>query len=211
MTMDSDMQTLVKKMREIVVASGNQGKVREIEMLLKDLAIRTLSLEDFPSAPGVNEDKATLEGNALKKAREIADFTGLPTVADDTGLEVDALNGRPGVLSARYAGPDSNSDANRALLLSELDGIEERTARFTTVAAFVDDDEVHLFEGTCEGVIAVAERGEGGFGYDSIFIPETDTRTFAEMSADEKNLVSHRSKAFEKFAAFLGSEEAKGS
>ena len=209
--MDSDIETWVQKMREIVVASGNQGKVREIEMLLKNLAIRTLSLEDFPNAPAVLEDKGTLEGNALKKAREIAEFTGLPAIADDTGLEVDALNGRPGVLSARYAGPESNSDANRALLLSELDGLEERSARFRTVAAFVDDDEVHVFDGTCEGVIAIAERGEYGFGYDSIFVPENDTRTFAEMTAEEKNRVSHRSKAFQKFAAFVRSEEAKGS
>ncbi|TDI71963.1 MAG: RdgB/HAM1 family non-canonical purine NTP pyrophosphatase [Bacteroidetes bacterium] len=198
-------------MREIVIASGNRGKVREIEMLLKDLAVRTLSLEDFPNAPAVLENKATLEGNAVKKAREIAEFTGLPAIADDTGLEVDALDGRPGVLSARYAGPDANSEANRRLLLSELDGIDERSARFRTVAAFVDDDEVHVFDGTCEGLIAVAERGEGGFGYDSIFVPESDTRTFAEMTAEEKNKVSHRSEAFQKFAAFLRSEDAKGS
>ena len=198
-------------MREIVIASGNRGKVREIEMLLKDLAVRTLSLEDFPNAPAVLENKATLEGNAVKKAREIAEFTGLPAIADDTGLEVDALDGRPGVVSARYAGPDANSEANRRLLLSELDGIDERSARFRTVAAFVDDDEVHVFDGTCEGLIAVAERGEGGFGYDSIFVPESDTRTFAEMTAEEKNKVSHRSEAFQKFAAFLRSEDAKGS
>lgn len=198
-------------MREIVIASGNRGKVREIDMLLKDLAVRTLSLEDFPNAPAVLENKATLEGNAVKKAREIAEFTGLPAIADDTGLEVDALGGRPGVLSARYAGPDANSEANRRLLLSELDGIDERSARFRTVAAFVDDDEVHVFDGTCEGLIAVAERGEGGFGYDSIFVPESDTRTFAEMTAEEKNKVSHRSEAFQKFAAFLRSEDAKGS
>jgi len=178
---------------------------------LKDLAVRTLSLEDFPNAPAVLENKATLEGNAVKKAREIAEFTGLPAIADDTGLEVDALDGRPGVLSARYAGPDANSEANRRLLLSELDGIDERSARFRTVAAFVDDDEVHVFDGTCEGLIAVAERGEGGFGYDSIFVPESDTRTFAEMTAEEKNKVSHRSEAFQKFAAFLRSEDAKGS
>lgn len=198
-------------MREIVIASGNRGKVREIEMLLKDLAVRTLSLEDFPNAPAVLENKATLEGNAVKKAREIAEFTGLPAIADDTGLEVDALDGRPGVLSARYAGPEANSEANRRLLLAELDGIDERSARFRTVAAFVDDDEVHVFDGTCEGLIAVAERGEGGFGYDSIFVPESDTRTFAEMTAEEKNKVSHRSEAFQKFAAFLRSEDAKGS
>lgn len=196
-------------MREIVIASGNRGKVREIEMLLKDLAVRTLSLEDFPNAPAVLENKATLEGNAVKKAREIAEFTGLPAIADDSGLEVDALDGRPGVLSARYAGPDANSEANRTLLLSELDGINDRSARFRTVAAFVDDDEVHVFDGTCEGLIAVAERGEAGFGYDSIFIPESDTRTFAEMTAEEKNKVSHRSEAFQKFAAFLRSEDAK--
>ncbi len=198
-------------MREIVIASGNRGKVREIEMLLKDLAVRTLSLEDFPNAPAVLENEATLEGNAVKKAREIAEFTGLPAIADDTGLEVDALDGRPGVLSARYAGPDANSEANRRLLLSELDGIDERSARFRTVAAFVDDDEVHVFDGTCEGLIAVDKRGEGGFGYDSIFVPESDTRTFAEMTAEEKNKVSHRSEAFQKFAAFLRSEDAKGS
>lgn len=198
-------------MREFVIASGNRGKVREIEMLLKDLAVRTLSLEDFPNAPAVLENKATLEGNAVKKAREIAEFTGLPAIADDTGLEVDALDGRPGVLSARYAGPEANSEANRRLLLAELDGIDERSARFRTVAAFVDDDEVHVFDGTCEGLIAVAERGEGGFGYDSIFVPESDTRTFAEMTAEEKNKVSHRSEAFQKFAAFLRSEDAKGS
>lgn len=200
------MITPMRKLTEMVVASGNRGKVREIEMLLKDLPVRTLSLDDFPDAPAVNEDQSTLEGNAIKKAREIAQFTELPTVADDTGLEVDALDGRPGVLSARYAGPDSDSKANRALMLVELEGVEQRSARFRTVAAYIDEDEVYIFEGVCEGVIGTTERGENGFGYDSIFIPEGDSRTFAEMSSEEKNQISHRSEAFKAFAAFLDSE-----
>ncbi|MCZ6705675.1 MAG: hypothetical protein O6942_07225, partial [Bacteroidetes bacterium] len=152
--MKKRMMTPIRNLTELVVASGNRGKVREIEMLLKDLPVRTLSLDDFPDAPEVNEDQSTLEGNAIKKAREIAEYTELPTVSDDTGLEVDALDGRPGVLSARYAGPDSDSSANRALLLAKLEGVEHRLARFRTVAAYVDEDEVYIFEGVCEGVIA---------------------------------------------------------
>lgn len=188
---------------EIVVASRNLGKVREIEELLRSVPVRLLSLEAFPQAPEVVEDRATLEGNAIKKATEISRYTGLPAIADDTGLEVASLCGRPGVWSARFAGTEANDAANRALLLKEMQDVSKRTARFKTVVAFIDEGEVCIFEGECEGEIAESERGEGGFGYDPIFIPHGDARSFAELTMHEKNAVSHRGKALDKLVSFL--------
>ncbi|HET6566323.1 MAG TPA: RdgB/HAM1 family non-canonical purine NTP pyrophosphatase, partial [Rhodothermales bacterium] len=176
----------------------------EMQALLGDLGVVLIPASDFPGAPEVEEDAPTLEGNARKKAVELQAFTGLSAVADDTGLEVDALGGRPGVHSARYSGPEADAGANRAKLLRELDGVRDRTARFRTVIAYADGEQVHLFEGVCEGRITEAERGAGGFGYDALFVPEGEDRTFAEMGKGEKNAISHRARALRGFVDFLG-------
>ncbi len=194
-----------------MVATRNLGKVREIEELLRSMPVRLLSLDAFPGAPEVVEDRPTLEGNAIKKATEISRHTGKPAIADDTGLEVASLRGRPGVRSARFAGNEADDAANRAQLLNEMQGVSIRTARFKTMAAFVYGDEVRVFEGVCAGKIAEIEKGRGGFGYDSIFIPHGDTRTFAELTMHEKNAVSHRGKALDKLASFLRSRYSPSS
>lgn len=190
-------------MLDLVLATRNPGKVREIRALLHDLPVRLHSAVDFPDAPMVEEDAPTLEGNARKKAATLQAHTGLPTLADDTGLEVAALNGRPGVHSARYAGPDADDTANRARLRQAMQHQADRTARFRTVLAFAEDDAVQFFEGICTGRLLDEERGHGGFGYDPLFVPDGETRTFAELSPAEKNRISHRGRALRAFAAYL--------
>lgn len=194
---------MAEKQFEIVLATRNRGKLDEICALLEELPVRVHLLDAFPEAPEVEEDALTLEGNARKKAEEIFGFTGLPTLADDTGLEVSALNGRPGVHSARFSGPEANAEANRRLLLSELSGLEDRTACFRTVAAFASDEGVKCFEGICCGHIGLRERGKGGFGYDSIFFPDGYDQTFAELPSAIKNQISHRGHALRNFVAYL--------
>ena len=167
--------------------------------------------EDFtlvtPRECGVTEDipenEATLEGNALAKARYIRSRTGLDCFADDTGLEVEALGGEPGVHSARYATDGHDDAANKRLLLERLAGKENRRARFRTAIALIDADGEHIFEGVVEGRIAREERGTDGFGYDPLFVPDGCDRTFAEMPADEKNAVSHRGRAVRRLAEYL--------
>ncbi|WP_457652972.1 RdgB/HAM1 family non-canonical purine NTP pyrophosphatase [Rhodocaloribacter sp.] len=193
----------MKEPMEIVLATRNPGKVREVRALLAGLPVTLRTAASFEDAPEVLEDAPTLEGNARKKALALHRHTGLPTLADDTGLEVTALGGRPGVHSARFAGPDADDAANRAKLLRELSGAADRSARFRTVVAFVEDGEVRLFEGVCPGRILEEERGAGGFGYDALFVPEGETRTFAELGPAEKNAVSHRGRALRKLAAYL--------
>lgn len=187
----------------IVLATRNPGKIAELRALLADLPVELVSAAEVADAPEVEEDAPTLEGNARKKAQALRLHTGLPALADDTGLEVDALGGAPGVRSARFAGPDADDAANRARLLRDLDGAADRAARFRTVLAFADGEDVRFFEGVCEGRITDTERGEGGFGYDALFQPEGGTRTFAEMPAEAKNAVSHRGRALRAFADFL--------
>lgn len=189
----------------LVLATRNAGKVAELRRRLAPLGIDLRSAADVPGAPDVDEDAPTLAGNARKKAVALAAYTGLPALADDTGLEVDALGGAPGVRSARFAGPEADDAANRALLRRRLDGETRRTARFRTVLAYaLPAGAVHTFDGVCEGRLLDAERGAGGFGYDALFVPaEGDGRTFAEMTADEKNGISHRGRAMEAFAAWL--------
>ena len=187
----------------IVLATRNPGKVAELRALLADLPVELVSTAEIDGAPDVEEDAPTLRGNAEKKARALWAHTGLPSLADDTGLEVDALGGAPGVYSARFAGPEADAEANRRRLLRDLDGEADRTARFRTVLAFADGDEVHFFDGVCEGTITTAERGDGGFGYDALFQPDGDTRTFAEMPAEAKNAISHRGRALQHFARYL--------
>jgi len=191
---------------KLVLATGNEGKKKEIEYLLRDFDLKIYSLRDFDGLPEVDEDQPTLEGNAEKKARVIHELVGMPTLADDTGLEVDALDGRPGVYSARYAGEDGNADANRALLLKEMADKSNRKARFRTVLAYFINGEKYLFEGVCEGEIISTERGVGGFGYDPVFLPENSEMTFAEMSVEEKNKISHRGRALRKFTDYLSNK-----
>ena len=187
----------------LVLATRNPGKVAEMRALLADLPVVLRSAAEIEGAPEVEEDAPTLEGNALKKARALHAHTGLPALADDTGLEVDALGGAPGVHSARYAGPAAADATNRARLLRELGGTADRTARFRTVIAFVEDGSVRTFEGTCEGHILHEERGTGGFGYDALFVPEDHDRTFAELPPDAKNAISHRGRALRAFIHYL--------
>ena len=187
----------------LVLATRNSHKVAEIRVLLDDLPVELISADALDDPPDVDEDRPTLRGNARKKAEAFHEQTGHPAVADDTGLEVDALDGAPGVHTARFAGPDATATDNNDLLLRKLDGAADRSARFRTVVAFVDGDEVHYFEGVCEGHIATAPRGDQGFGYDPLFVPAGETRTFAEMPADEKNAISHRKRAFRQFSEYL--------
>jgi XTP/dITP diphosphohydrolase len=179
----------------LICASANPDKVAEIEAILAGL----VTLLPRPSeVPEVVEDADSLEGNARLKAKALVEATGVAAVADDTGLEVDALDGRPGVYSARYAGEGCSYADNRSKLLRELDGIADRRARFRTcvVARWPDGTEV-VADGVCEGTIAVRERGDRGFGYDALFEPaDGDGRTFAEMTEAEKHAVSHRGRAF---------------
>ncbi|RMH53600.1 MAG: RdgB/HAM1 family non-canonical purine NTP pyrophosphatase [Bacteroidetes bacterium] len=190
-------------MLDLVLATRNPGKVREMRALLHDLPVRLHSVADFPDAPDVEEDAPTLEGNARKKAAALHAHTGLPTLADDTGLEVSALGGRPGVHSARFAGPQADDAANRARLRRLMQDQPDRTARFRTVLAFIDGKETQLFEGLCTGRLLTEERGHGGFGYDPLFVPDGETRTFAELSQEEKNRLSHRGHALRAFVAYL--------
>jgi XTP/dITP diphosphohydrolase len=192
----------VRELRVLVCASANPGKVEEIRALLHGV----VELRPRPAAVAdVVEDAATLLGNARLKAAAIAEATGLPAVADDTGLEVDALGGRPGVHTARYAGTTATDADNRALLLAELAGAADRRARFRTcvVVRWPDGEELAV-EGTCDGTIALRERGRRGFGYDAVFVPsEGDGRTFAEMTAEQKHAVSHRGRAFRRLLTEL--------
>ena len=185
--------------RELVLATRNRHKGEELAALLGGLGIMIRTLDEFPDAPEVVEDGDTCEANAIKKARTIAEFTGLPAVADDTGLVVDALGGRPGIYAARYAGEDATYDDNCRKLLLELRGVprERRTARFLTVAAIaLPSGEIRVAQGILEGGIAEEASGTLGFGYDPVFLIPELGKTLAELSADQKNAISHRAKAF---------------
>ena len=186
----------------IVCASANPHKVEELARLLPSW----VELVARPSDVGdIDEDAPTLEGNAIIKAVEIANHASEWAIADDTGLEVDALNGAPGVRSARFAGEQATDAENRALLLVKLDGVVNRSARFRTVVALVSSKgDIHFVGGECAGTIAESERGDSGFGYDSLFIPaDGDGRTFAEMNGPEKDAVSHRGRALAQIPELL--------
>ena len=193
---------------EIIFGTRNPGKVREVARLLAPHGATVRSLLDYPDLPDAVEDGDTFEANALKKARHISDLLGIIGLADDSGLVVDALDGRPGVYSARYGGPDSTQADKNALLLSELDGVpdEERTARFVCVLAAVrpGHPEPLLAEGACEGHILHAPRGSGGFGYDPLFGPvETPGLSMAELPPEHKNRISHRGRATQSILPLL--------
>ena len=196
--------------RELVLATRNRHKGEELAALLGDLGITIRTLDEFPDAPEVIEDGDTCEANAVKKARVIAEFTGLPAVADDTGLEVDALGGRPGVYAARYAGENATYEDNCRKLLRELAGVprEQRTARFLTVAAIALPSEgIRVTRGTLDGMIAEEATGTLGFGYDPVFLIPELGKTLAQLSPDQKNTISHRAKAFTQAKGLLKTME----
>jgi XTP/dITP diphosphohydrolase len=193
-------------MKHLVVATRNRGKMVEINALLTGMVDQLSSAADFAAFPETVEDGATFEENALKKAREAALFSGFPALADDSGLVVDALNGRPGVFSARYAGEGADDAANNSRLLEECHDIpqELRQAAFVCVLAFVTPEGVErLFTGRIAGRILSAARGEGGFGYDPLFLVDGFDRSMAELELVDKNRVSHRAQAFAKFRKYL--------
>jgi len=189
-----------------VLATRNPDKREELTALLGDLGIKIRTLADFPDAPEVVEDGDTCRANAVKKAVAIARHTGLPAVADDTGLEVEALGGRPGVHAARYAGERATYEDNWRKLIRELDGVprQRRRARFITVAAVaMPSGKVEVAEGILEGVIAEAPAGTQGFGYDPIFVVPQLGKTLAQLAQGEKNRISHRARAFSKVREIL--------
>lgn len=193
-------------MPSLLVATNNRHKAEEIEDLLRDLSITITTLQAYPQVGPIEEDAATLEGNALKKARQAFTATGLPTIADDTGLEVGYLNDAPGVYSSRYAGERASYADNCALLLKRLRGVppRRRAARFRSVIAFIPHlGKQELVEGVVRGVILEAPRGAQGFGYDPLFLPEGYDQTFAEMSLEQKNRISHRAIALARVKPLL--------
>ena len=195
-------------MARIVLASRNKGKIRELHELLAEsgIAAEVLSLADFPELPEIEEDGATFQENAMKKATIVTAATGLITLADDSGLEVDVLGGQPGVMSARFAGSHGNDRANNALLLDKLQGLAEshRTARFRcAIAIAAPDGMIETCDGFCEGVIGFAPKGEGGFGYDPLFFIPEQGMTMAELPEGIKNRISHRAKAMQKAIAII--------
>lgn len=189
---------------ELVFASQNQNKVKEIQGLLPD-HVSVKSLKDIACFDDIPEEEPTLEGNALQKAKYIYDKFGVNCFADDTGLEIEALDGAPGVYSARFSGPERNDDNNIDLVLEKLASQVNRNARFRTVIALILDGKEYLFEGIVRGEIRKERKGTEGFGYDPIFEPEQFGKTFAEMSLDQKNERSHRSRAINRVSDFLRS------
>lgn len=187
---------------KLVIATNNQHKLLEIQEKLNDVC-EVLNLSQIECFEDIPEDGDTFEANALQKAIYVREKYGYDCFADDSGLEVDALGGRPGVFSARYSGEDKDSEKNMDKLLQELAGEENRKARFRTVVALVLNGEKHLFEGVINGTILTERHGNGGFGYDPIFQPDGYNCTFAEMSLDEKNKISHRGQAINKLCEFL--------
>ncbi len=187
---------------ELVFATHNEHKLVEIRSLLsKNISLK--SLYDIGCTEEIPETSDTLEGNALLKAKYVLDRYGLPCFADDTGLEVAALNGAPGVYSARYAGEPKNEARNVEKLLSQLDGQKDRRAQFTTIIALCLGKETYIFKGVIKGIITHIPRGSNGFGYDPVFQPEGEDKTFAELTLKEKNQLSHRARAFSKLINYL--------
>jgi len=198
----------------VVLATHNAAKLRDLALILgaedggtqdRGTQIRLAGLDEFPGAPDVPETGATFEENALLKARAIADYTGLPAVADDSGLCVDALNGMPGVLSARWAGGHGDDKANLELVLAQVAGVPGARlgARFVCAAALVTDSAEWVVTGQFEGRLIRAPRGSGGFGYDPIFLPDGFDQTTAEMTAEAKDAISHRGRAFRALTPFI--------
>lgn len=187
---------------KLIFATGNPNKVRETGEILKDY-MEVISMKEIGATEDIPETMPTLEGCALQKARYLAKNYKVNCFSEDTGLEVDALDGAPGVITARYAGPAKNATANMALLLKNLGDHPNRGAQFRTIIALILDGEEHLFEGIVRGTIAYQKMGTGGFGYDPIFIPDGHMKTFANLPAVVKNGISHRSRALTKLVNFL--------
>ena len=187
---------------KIVFATNNAHKLDEVRQVVGE-KFEIVSLRECGIVEDIPENEPTLEGNALAKARYIYERTGFNCFADDTGLEVDALGGEPGVRSARYATDGHDDEANKRLLLERLQGEENRAAQFRTAVALILGGKEYLFEGIVRGEIALEQHGGGGFGYDPLFIPEGGDLTFAQMSSEEKNAISHRGRAVRKLAEFL--------
>jgi XTP/dITP diphosphohydrolase len=192
--------------KKVVLATKNKGKIREFSRMFAGFEAEILTIADLPDLPDVVEDGDTFEANARKKAETISRVTGLPALADDSGLEVDALDGKPGVYSARFAGPNATDQENNEKLVSLLQNVpeEKRTCRFVSVLALaVPGEETLLVRGTCEGRIVLRARGENGFGYDPHFFLPEKGRTMAELAPEEKNSISHRGEAVRKLEAIL--------
>lgn len=189
-------------MKTLVFATNNLHKLEEVRDILGG-SFRIASLKEIGCTDDIPETAGTLEGNALQKARYVKDKFGYDCFADDTGLEVEALDGAPGVFSARYAGPGHDSEANMQKLLKELEGKANRQAQFRTVVALILEGWEYTFEGIVRGSILAERRGTAGFGYDPVFVPEGYAETFAEMGSEEKNRISHRARAVQKLADFL--------
>ena len=196
-------------MKKIVFATNNAHKLQELRQMLGD-RYEVLALADIGCHEDIPETADTIEGNARMKAEYVKEHYGYDCFSDDTGLEIDALGGEPGVYSARYAGPGHDSEANIDKVLSKLQDVpmEKRTARFRTAITLLQGEDMHLFEGQVEGIILTERHGTGGFGYDSIFQPvEGDGSTFAQMSPEQKNSISHRGRAVARLVAFLNGQE----
>ena len=190
-------------MSQLILASNNAHKLEEVRRILGPLGITVRPLREFPEIPDPPEDQDSFEGNALQKARFVARITGLAVVADDSGLEVDALGGAPGVHSKRFT-PEAVAETNNARLLQELTGVSDRKARFVCAIALVDGERERVTRGTVEGTIGTAQQGIGGFGYDPLFWPDEEPgRAMAELSGEEKDAISHRGRAFRQLPALL--------
>jgi len=192
--------------KQLLLATRNRHKKRELQELLADMEVEILTLEDVDPIPEVVEDGETFEANAVKKARATAMAAGILSLADDSGLEVDALQGKPGVYSARFAGEHATDEENNAKLLKLMESVpdEKRTARFVSVIAICDPQgHVETVRGECKGTIAGIPAGNGGFGYDPLFIPQGYEQTYAQLSAEEKNRISHRGVALAKAVPVL--------
>ncbi len=192
----------MSKKQKLLFATGNAHKLTELRQVLGQ-QYEIAGLKDLGIPTDIPETGVTLHENAAQKAQYLYEKLGTPCLAEDTGLEVEALDGAPGVYSARFAGPDCNAEENMKKLLNELEGCPNRKARFRTVIALVEGGEMTFFEGICPGTIARQSKGDKGFGYDPVFIPEGFDKTFAQMNAREKNAISHRKKAVELLARHL--------
>jgi len=193
---------------ELVFATGNKGKLKEVKNIFESSGYKILSLEEYNDFPDVIEDRETFEENAIKKAKEIYNFTGKPTIADDSGLIVEQLNGAPGVYSARYAGENCTYDDNNNKLLDELkDFSSPHNASFVCYAAYYDGEIIIVVKGELKGVITNKKSGVKGFGYDPVFIPEGYDETLANFTIEKKNSISHRGNAFKKLLALLNKLE----
>jgi len=190
-------------LKQLIFATGNPNKIREVAQMLAGQQIQVKSMKEIGCEEELPETQETIIGNALQKARYLHTHYHYDCFAEDTGLEIDCLNGEPGVYSARYAGESRDAEANMALVLTRMQDCQDRSARFRTVIALLLNGQEHTFEGTVNGTIALQKSGTAGFGYDPIFIPDGYSISFAEMGSEEKNKISHRGRAMLKFQAFV--------